>query len=184
MMEIDGIRGHLVAGDICFLHDLALVGDRILEIGSFLGLSATIMLGFNPDATMVCVDTWNSNTANEIVDDDYYRQFKRNIAQRKMTTRVEIIQKYSSEIVPFLVDDSFDAAWIDGSHKNGDCYKDMAAVWPKIKVGGIMAGHDATRTKGCEVTENINRFCCEKRITSKIHQGTAGAWSIAKQESV
>ena len=37
---------------------------------------------------------------------------------------------------------NFDLAFIDADHSYVGCWGDIQAYWPKIKPGGILAGHD------------------------------------------
>ena len=41
-----------------------------------------------------------------------------------------------------IPDDSCDFIYVDGDHSYAGCLADIKAYWPKVKVGGIMAGHD------------------------------------------
>merc|ERR1712187_57722 len=49
---------------------------------------------------------------------------------------------YSTECVHQFADESLDFAYIDARHDRKGVLVDIAAYWPKIKKGGVMAGHD------------------------------------------
>ena len=45
-------------------------------------------------------------------------------------------------MVHHIPDDSCDFIYLDGDHSYAGCLADIKAYWPKLKDGGIMAGHD------------------------------------------
>jgi predicted O-methyltransferase YrrM len=56
----------------------------------------------------------------------------------------ELHQRISWEAADSFADGSVDFVFIDAAHDYESVSKDLAAWWPKVKLGGIMAGHDAT----------------------------------------
>lgn len=46
-----------------------------------------------------------------------------------------------------ILDNSIDLLFIDGAHHYEQVKRDMLNYWPKIKVGGILLGHDYSRQK-------------------------------------
>lgn len=53
-----------------------------------------------------------------------------------------IIKKTSENAAATFLDDSFDFVYIDACHTYEYVKKDIELWWPKIKTGGILAGHD------------------------------------------
>lgn len=49
----------------------------------------------------------------------------------------------SVDAAALYADASLDFVWIDASHATQPVYDDLDAWWPKVKPGGIIAGHDA-----------------------------------------
>lgn len=174
MIEIDGVKGHLIPGDVQVLQRLASLATNILEVGSYLGLSARIMAKSNPLATVWCIDTWDSDTAGEQVGDSHYQQFLRN------TTGLYIvpIRGDSAEMIARFQDRFFDLAWIDGDHTDAGCYRDIKAALPKMRRGSVLAGHDAAPS--CGVPESLERFRRAYGYDVKITQppGAHYAWEV------
>ena len=56
--------------------------------------------------------------------------------------RVELICGFSVEVAERFDDDSTDFVYLDGDHSREAVEADVAAWWPKIKEGGVLAGHD------------------------------------------
>ena len=57
-------------------------------------------------------------------------------------TNVEIIKADSLEVINNFEDNSFDFIYIDASHDYKEVKKDIACWYPKVKSGGVLAGHD------------------------------------------
>lgn len=56
----------------------------------------------------------------------------------------ELHQRVSWEAADSFADGSVDFVFIDASHDYESVSKDLAAWWPKVKPGGMFAGHDYT----------------------------------------
>lgn len=53
-------------------------------------------------------------------------------------------------------DDSLDFVYIDARHDRKGVLEDMVAYWPKLRLGGVFAGHDYTEQKEPTVEEGRN----------------------------
>ena len=121
------------------------MGDRkifALEIGAWMGAGSTRILAEYADE-VVCVDTW-SGTENtqlsEIVSQvDPYSLFLENI--REFEEKVTAIRTDSNEIGSLFEDETFDFIFIDGDHRYAQTKRDIHSCLPKLKRGGIIAGH-------------------------------------------
>lgn len=56
--------------------------------------------------------------------------------------RVRLLQMTSVEATAIIPDVSASIVYIDGNHGYENVWADLVAWWPKVKVGGILAGHD------------------------------------------
>lgn len=56
--------------------------------------------------------------------------------------RSSILRMTSVEAAPLFDDDSLEFAFIDANHERPEVVKDLNAWYPKVKKGGIYAGHD------------------------------------------
>jgi hypothetical protein len=73
MIELNGVRGYLVPGDLAYLFNLAAAlpdGGCYLEVGSFMGLSALVfanglLANLNLRTTVFCVDTWEGSSEHQ-----------------------------------------------------------------------------------------------------------------------
>lgn len=66
--------------------------------------------------------------------------------------------KDDTSVIADFPNDFFDFAYIDADHSYGGVKHDLNAIYPKMKKGGWLMGHDyAQRTKG--VIQAVNEFC-------------------------
>jgi predicted O-methyltransferase YrrM len=55
---------------------------------------------------------------------------------------VEIVRESDSIYIPSITDESLDWVYIDADHRYESVLNDLRLVYPKVKHGGIIAGHD------------------------------------------
>lgn len=114
---------------------------RILELGSFEGLSACFLLWRLPEAHVTCVDTFAgipAYNAYGIGGPELERRFDRNVALVD-GSRVRKLAGATHSVLPELVADGerFDLGYIDASHRALDVIVDSALCWQLLVPGGI-----------------------------------------------
>ena len=57
-------------------------------------------------------------------------------------TRIEVCRNWTHVCVERFADASFDFIYVDALHDYKGALRDITLWWPKLRVGGIMAGHD------------------------------------------
>lgn len=77
---------------------------------------------------------------NNGVHEQYLQQTKERLAPYE--NKVEYYRMYSTEAAKQMAHASLDFAYIDARHDYCGVAEDLAAYWPLLKPGGIMAGHD------------------------------------------
>jgi hypothetical protein len=75
--------------------------------------------------------------------------------------RIAFIQEESRRASTLFKDGTLDFAYIDASHDYESVLVDIATWWPKVKVGGILSGHDYVNadvaSDGCLVRFEVKR---------------------------
>ena len=120
------------------------------EIGTEQGEYAKVLCKANRKMKLYCVDPW-------IVYDDY-TDYRKEIMVRNYQRTKEIlpsfncviIEKYSMDAVKDFADNSLDFVYIDANHNFQNVTNDIHEWLKKIKVGGIISGHDYF-TKKCPI---------------------------------
>jgi predicted O-methyltransferase YrrM len=150
----------------------------IVECGAWLGKSSSYLCDItkNKNINVHIVDTWKGS-ANEMTTShvlathsDVYQLFLDNMGDRKFNP----IQKDSLEASKDFADESCDAIFIDMDHSYESVINDIKHWWPKLKVGGIFAGHDYQ-------WEGVNKAVNEFFVSSDIIVSNQ-CWIILKKE--
>ena len=125
---------------------------KFLEVGSFEGRSAVWLLEnmIEEDGQLFCIDTWQGSPEFHVLPEDSvkgsFKRFQHNIAlARGPKQRVHINNNRSIHALAGLMDDhadTFDFAYIDGSHMASDVLSDACLTFGLMKLGGIMVFDD------------------------------------------
>jgi predicted O-methyltransferase YrrM len=139
-------RSDMVSGNFAIwepiLKQLDGRGARILEIGSFEGMSACYFLWRLPDAHVTCIDTFAGGPSFAALGTDVSgleAAFDRNVALVD-GSRVRKLPGTSTEHLPSLLkeDKPFDMVFIDGSDLALDVLVDAALSWQLLEPDGYL----------------------------------------------
>jgi len=122
------------------------------EIGVFAGDMSRHLLE-RGDLTLFMVDSWEGDAAAYQGDSgDWHAQLsneeqeaffeKAKAAVLFAGDRAKILRARSDAAAAQIADGSLDFVFIDADHSYEGCRADLAAWWPKVKPGGLFAGHD------------------------------------------
>src|SRR5690606_5275623 len=120
-----------------------LTGDAV-EIGTHRGEFAKHLLS-QWDGRLYCVDPWADVDGYNDLLTGTDRESDYAICRGELSkfgARAEMIRMTSEQFAPFVQDESLAFCYIDGDHREEMVRRDIALWWPKIKPGGILAGHD------------------------------------------
>lgn len=123
-------------------------GAIFVEVGSWKGLSAYYMASHIRDSgkriRFYCVDHWAGSeehqTDPEVVAGTLYDTFLRNVAD--VREHLEPLRMSSVEAATRFADASCALVLLDAGHGYEDVRADIAAWWPKVQPGGVLAGDD------------------------------------------
>lgn len=127
-------------------------GSHFVEVGSWKGKSSVFMaveiINSGKQIKFDCVDIWTDAALNnsgyddvrDVSSDTFYNLFLDNIEPVKHI--ITPIRMCSWECAKLYEDRSLDFVFIDGDHSYEGVTRDLAAWYPKIKQGGVLAGHD------------------------------------------
>lgn len=114
--------------------------STIVEVGVYLGDFAGELLQHHK-GWLYLVDPWNSpNCEGQLVGDEtHYESVKERFEGNE---QIHLIRKFSQEAVRDFETCSLDMVYLDAEHTYDGVLGDIHLWWPKIKPGGILAGHD------------------------------------------
>jgi predicted O-methyltransferase YrrM len=106
------------------------------EIGVDQGIFSNVLLEKTNLKKLYCIDIWQNSVKKQ----------KAIELLKKHESRIEIYQGLSTatEILDKIQNNSLDYVYIDGDHSLEGIFYDMRAWIQKIRIGGIMSGHDYT----------------------------------------
>lgn len=112
-------------------------GAEIVELGTCGGMSAACLgvelVNAGKRASVHLVDTNDQTVA---------RAALKPLAGAEGVRFVHYAHTLSWDAAAKFADGSVDVVFVDADHAYESVAKDIAAWWPKVKPGGIMAGHD------------------------------------------
>jgi len=120
-------------------------GSKFVEVGCWKGKSSAYMaveiVNSNKKIEFTCVDIWKEGEGDLYYSPkDIYQTFKNNMLP--VENYYKDIRMDSIDASKLFADESLDFVFIDACHQY-DCVKNDIIAWkPKIRKGGILAGHD------------------------------------------
>jgi hypothetical protein len=137
-------------GDL--MNSRGLLGVAV-EVGTHRGVFAESFRRVWQGQTLHCIDPWNVPPGFEQQaaglgdgskgdrEDDYWTARKRLLYWTRKG-QVEIHRAMSPEAAGMFSDESLDLVYIDADHSYSAVLADLEAWWPKLRSGGLIAGHD------------------------------------------
>jgi predicted O-methyltransferase YrrM len=149
-----------------------------LELGVAQGNHAKLLCEKIPGLKLFCVDIWERYKGYlEYTDriDRYYQ-----LAQEQLASfNCAFIKEFSMDAVKKFDDYSLDFVYIDGAHDFKSVALDLCEWSKKVRVGGIVFGHDFKRPASgskyvVDVKDVVPAYCYAKKIKPWFVLGQTG----------
>lgn len=173
------IESLLFSGDIKALQRIAATspGGVIVNVGAFKGASCAVMAQANPRVTVLAVDTFEGVEQSETKGVELRDEFAANMRAFPNVCGL----RCDSVTAARMVCTEIEAAFIDGDHSYEAALADMEAWWPKVRVGGILCGHDCVDS--CGVPRALDEFCRARGLQATVMLGDChGFWVVKKEQ--
>lgn len=102
--------------------------------------------------------------------------FTNNLRTAGLSDKVTIICEDSAESAKHFDNGSVDFVYVDAGHSYACVSADIAAWWPKVKLGGTLAGHDYS-TSWPDVKQAVNDFVSKFKYNLRIE---GASWLVTK----
>jgi predicted O-methyltransferase YrrM len=140
-----------------------------VEVGTERGVYAKALCNRIRGLKLSCVDGWAAYKGyREHVSQAKLDSFYAETAERLSPYDVTLVRKFSVEAAKGFADGSLDFVYLDANHDYGHVVADLCAWTPKVKKGGIVAGHDYIRRSNPEypigVVEAVDGYVSAHRI--------------------
>ncbi len=163
--------------------------QRICEVGVRNGEHLANLMVPNIQQA-VAVDMWKETGVRSQNDEccsvaEFEAQYE---SVKALDSRIIIDRCSSLEAASHYPDGFFDFVYIDADHTESAVNDDLKAWWPKVRLGGILAGHDFVNVAPiCKdgtalkfgVVDAVNNFVSDNRLNLYVDQDTD--WFILKQ---
>lgn len=182
--------------------------DTAVEVGVFRGEFAVELLEHWTGRRLILVDTWRHrpdyldswNLSNAEMEENLALTLT---GTARFGDRVTILRESSVSAAATFADGVLDFIYIDANHSFNSVCQDLAAWYPKVKVGGLISGHDyfdaladdeLEPIRGAEaaippelltsygVKSAVDRFCALLGVTPKIIAEQEPTWYFFKPD--
>ena len=142
----------------------------VVELGVWKGASLTYLARRLPEGCVAhAVDLWEKTADAAIKDicpDDIatvYEQYQQNVAMTGTRDRIIDVRSDTAQAAEMYADRSVDFVFVDASHDRESVVRDIEAWLPKMKLGGLMAGHDIDERGVYGAVHDVYRGCSMAR---------------------
>ena len=124
-------------------------GGVVAEVGVQRGAFSLQIYATLKPRVFYLIDCWEKQDGDYVSDPANNQRHGMNYqAVQRRFSRLpgcQIMKMYSVDAAKRIADSSLDFLYIDANHTHDAVLQDLNAWWPKIRVGGAMAGHDYIR---------------------------------------
>jgi hypothetical protein len=137
-----------ISGKALVEHIQKLSGDLVgCEIGVCHGFTTKLFLESVPNIKKIyAVDSYPSfvDWDGTRITEERQAETKKRCANRlsEFKDKVSFVYDSSSNFSKQILDDELDFIFVDGDHSYEATLDDITNYWPKVKKGGVFAGHD------------------------------------------
>lgn len=134
-------------------------GSHFIEIGVWYGRSAAYM----------ATEIYNSKKGIRLDIIDNFRkspiqEVKNNLSRFNY---INVIESDSASAAKYYPDNSIDFIFIDADHSEAGVTRDIKAWLPKLKKGGVMAGHDYGNPRYSGVKKAVDSLLNVKQVSKQ-----------------
>ncbi len=156
---------------------------HFVEIGAYKGRSSCYLAERIAETGKAIqfdvVDTFAGDP--DVGERDLWPEFSANLARAGVLARVEAHRCTSLAAAPQFADGSLDFVFLDARHTFEDVKQDLAAWWPKLRPGGLFAGHDYQHWPG--VRAAVDAFVAVRGLGHAFRTSRT-SWMIYKSLAV
>jgi len=192
-MQWSDIDGWFSEQDAKFVSTLCRkVSGTVLEIGVFKGRSTAVMapLCIANGCDYHIVDNFWGTEENDPAtvvqrSEKVLAAFRRSMKSLGLWEDITVHKSDSYAATAAFLDASLGMCFIDADHTFDGCVRDIESWWPKVRPGGILAGHDYSDSRRFTVRPAVDAFVAANSL--KLEHGRSCrrsqrhvCWAITK----
>jgi len=153
-----------------------------VEVGVAGGFHSANILTRSKIEKLYCIDPYPDNLfwAKEKDGNKRYEEAQETLSKWIEDGRAELIRKNSLDVVDDFEDNSLGFVYLDGDRSKNVFPKDVESWLKKIKMGGILAGHDYKNKRQFVVKAMIDKFCEENNYDLNTTTERCRSWWFIK----
>ena len=111
--------------------------------------------------------------------------YQRVVSRFSIFPNIEIRRGLSVDMAKTFQDEELDWVYLDADHRQEGVTLDLEAWYPKVRVGGMLCGHDYFNSEGWEnhhgVKEAVDRFFGSRTVSLTMEYRYEHSWFISKE---
>lgn len=160
------------------------------EIGVFRGKTSAVLLTDHPNLLLYMIDPWRPFGADSeyartgdymaiqseaVCENNYQEALK--VTDFAKDRRI-VLRDLSCKVVELFEDEAFDLVFIDAEHSYPAVKQDISLWWPKVRVGGVLCGHDYSQKAFPGVVQAVDEWAASIGTHSQFMPGWV--WYVRK----
>lgn len=154
--------------------------DVGVEVGVECGLYSEVLL--QAGLAVYSVDAWQAYgdyRKGRVTQAKADRCYAETLDRLARYPRSRVIRQFSVDAARAFADQSLDWVYLDGAHDFASVRQDIAAWLPKIRLGGVMAGHDYVHIpRDCDVVE------VKQAVDAYTHDHHVSPWYVLGRKDI
>jgi predicted O-methyltransferase YrrM len=145
-----------------------------VELGVAGGYFSNVLLKTSRLKILFSIDRWNDHH-------NYQQYLKAANLLSSFKERSVVLKLTFEEAVHLFKDETFDFIYIDGyAHTGQDNGRTLREWWPKVRKGGIFAGHDYSKTSWPKTVEQVDKFAKDNNLKPEFTEENFASWYVTK----
>ena len=139
-----------MASENCLQQIIPGVADKgvLVEIGVLRASNLLALSDMFPEMQFIGVDSYEAYTDPAYTVTSKISQLNREIAENRIANsghshRIKLIVEKSKDVAHKTLDNSINLVYLDKGFTEQEQFDDVVQWFPKVKTGGILAGHEA-----------------------------------------
>ena len=171
------------------LNDLHLFGIGA-EIGVYTGNFSAHILDMWRGSVLYSIDPWTHQgvklDVSDVPQDEQNRIYSQAVENLRMfKNRSKILREYSVIASKQFKDESLDFVHIDARHDYRSFSADLSAWYPKVRIGGVVSGHDyknsCVRKNLVEVKRAVDNFFIQRETVFSTVADNIPSWYVIRK---
>jgi hypothetical protein len=157
----------------------------IVEVGVYEGANARRLRHIFKPERMWLVDPWAVTKTTGRYNEKYlgagaWDALFEKICKEFALPQVQVCRALSEQAAPMIEDESIDLVYIDGDHRLEFIRRDIELWLPKIRKGGILAGHDFSGISRRNTHNRVREAVLERFGWASVWVGRHRVWLHVK----